>query len=87
MIHFRHRLISTEEISIIKQYFLTHGDAPWKLSSFSDQFANKFYQQLIDKENHNASSTNHPDTITVEVKQNNSNLSFYEPSDLFAKNV
>jgi hypothetical protein len=37
MIHFNHRLPTTEEINSLKQYYLTQGDTPWNLSSFSDQ--------------------------------------------------
>jgi hypothetical protein len=50
MIHFKHRLPTTEEINSHKQYCLTQGDAPWNPSSFSDQAADKFYQQVIDNE-------------------------------------
>jgi hypothetical protein len=32
MIHFKHRLPSTEEINSIKQYCLTQGDTPWNPS-------------------------------------------------------
>jgi hypothetical protein len=47
MIHFKHRLPSTEEINSLKQYCLTQGDTPWNPSSFSDQDTHKFYQQVI----------------------------------------
>jgi hypothetical protein len=50
MIHFKHRLPSTEEINSLKQYFLTQGDTPWNPSSFFDQVADKFYQQVINNE-------------------------------------
>jgi hypothetical protein len=40
-------------MSSLKQYCLTHGDTPWNPSSFSDQLADKFYQQVIDTENYN----------------------------------
>jgi hypothetical protein len=43
MIHSRHRLPTTEEISTLKQYYLTQGDAQWNPSSFSDQVVDKFY--------------------------------------------
>jgi hypothetical protein len=49
MIHFKHRLPTTEEISSLKQYCLTQGDTPWNPSSFSDQFSDTFYQYVIDK--------------------------------------
>jgi hypothetical protein len=29
MIHFKHRLPTTEEINSLKQYCLTQGDTPW----------------------------------------------------------
>jgi hypothetical protein len=41
MIHFKHRLPTTEEINSLKQYCLTQGDTPWIPSSFSDQVADK----------------------------------------------
>jgi hypothetical protein len=62
-------------------------NAPWNPLSFSDQVTDKFYQQVIDTENYNTSSTYLPDTSTVEVNQNNSNLSFYDTSDLLANNL
>jgi hypothetical protein len=30
-----------------------HGDTPWNPSSFSDQMADKFYQQVIDTKSYN----------------------------------
>jgi hypothetical protein len=71
-----------EDISTLKQQRLTQGYAPCNPSSFSDQVADKFYQQVIDTENYNASSTNIPDTSTVEFNQNNPKLFFYESSYL-----
>jgi hypothetical protein len=50
MIYFNHRLPTTEEINSLKQYCLTQGDTPWNPSLFSDQVADKFYQQVIDNE-------------------------------------
>jgi hypothetical protein len=50
MIHFEHRLPTTEEINSLKQYCLTQGDTPWNPSSFSDQVADKFYQKVIDND-------------------------------------
>jgi hypothetical protein len=47
MIHFKHRLPTTEEVNSLKKYCLTQGDTPWNPSSFSDQVADKFYQQII----------------------------------------
>jgi hypothetical protein len=54
MIHFKHRLPTTEEINSLKQYCLTQGDTPWNPSSFSDQVADRFYQPVIDNEQKNS---------------------------------
>jgi hypothetical protein len=54
MIHFKHRLSTTEEIKSLKQYCLTQGDTPWNPSSFSDQVAEKVCQQVIDNEQKNS---------------------------------
>jgi hypothetical protein len=51
MIYFRHRLPTTKQIATLKQYYLSQGDTPWNPSSFFDQIADKFYQQVIDTEN------------------------------------
>jgi hypothetical protein len=48
MIHFEYRLPTTEEINSLNQYCLTQGDTPWNPSSFSDQVADKVYQQVIE---------------------------------------
>jgi hypothetical protein len=53
MFHFKHQLSTTEEISSLQQNYLTQGDTPWNPSSFSDQVADKFYQQVIDNEQKN----------------------------------
>jgi hypothetical protein len=47
----------------------------------------KFYQQEIDTENFNVRSTYLLDASTVKVNQNNSKLSFYNPSDLLSNNI
>jgi hypothetical protein len=86
MDHFRYSLSNTDEITSLKKYFSNQGDATFNPSSFSDQVADTFYQQIIDTENYNTSSTILPDTITVDVNHNNLNLSFYDPSDLLANN-
>jgi hypothetical protein len=57
MIHFKHRLPTTEEINSPKQYCLTQGDTPWNPSSFSDQVSDRFYQQVIDNEQKNSLNT------------------------------
>jgi hypothetical protein len=84
MIHFKHRLPTTEEINSLKQYCLTQGDTPWNQSSFSDQVAGTFYQQVIDNERKNIlntkseySSENDDDLI----EQGTSKLSYFDPSD------
>jgi hypothetical protein len=53
MVHFKHRLPTVKDMSFLKQYCLTHGDAWWNPSSFFDQMADKFYQQVIDTESYN----------------------------------
>jgi hypothetical protein len=50
----QYRLLTSEEIASLMQYYLTQGDTPWNLYSISDQVADKFYQQVIAAENHNA---------------------------------
>jgi hypothetical protein len=50
MIHFKHRLPTTEVFNSFKQFCLTQGDTTWNPSSFSDEVADKFYQQVIDNE-------------------------------------
>jgi hypothetical protein len=47
MIHFKQILPTIEEVNSLKQYCLTQGDTPWNPSSFSDQDADKFYQQTL----------------------------------------
>jgi hypothetical protein len=32
IVHFRHQLLTTEEVTSFKQYSMTQGDAPWNLS-------------------------------------------------------
>jgi hypothetical protein len=36
---------------------MTQGDTPWNPSSFSDQLADKFYQQIIDNDQKNRLNT------------------------------
>jgi hypothetical protein len=57
MIHFKYLLPTIEEINSLKQYYLTQGDTPWNPSSFSDQVADKCYQQVIDNEQKNSLNT------------------------------
>jgi hypothetical protein len=90
MIHFKHRLPTTEEINSLKQYFLTQGDTPWNPSSFLDQVSDKFYQQVIDNEQKNSlntksdhSSDNKVDLVEKDIPK----LSYFDPSDAHDTNV
>jgi hypothetical protein len=47
---------------------LTQGDTPWNPSSFSDQVADKFYQQVIDNEQKNKSSLNTNSDHSSDIK-------------------
>ena len=47
MVHFNHRLPTYDECESLKRYSLTQGDIPWNPSAFSDQVADKFYQQVL----------------------------------------
>jgi hypothetical protein len=67
MIHFKHRLPTTEEINSLKQYCLTQGDTPWNLSSFSDQVADKFHQQVIDNEQKNSLNNKSDNSSNIKV--------------------
>jgi hypothetical protein len=90
MIYFKHRLPTTEEINSLKQYCLTQGDTPWNPSSFSDQVADKFYQQVIDNEQKNSLNTksdNFSVIKVVSVEQDIPKLSYFDPSDADDTNV
>jgi hypothetical protein len=92
MVHLKHRLPTAEEIASLKQYCLTQGDFPWNPSSFSDQMADKFYQQVIEMENYNIrlgfSSKDPPVTVVDKVSQDNhQKMPFYDPADLHMNNV
>jgi hypothetical protein len=65
MIHFKHRLPTTEEINSLTQCCLTQGDTPWNPSSFSDQVAYIFYQQVIDNERKNSLNTKSDDSSDI----------------------
>jgi hypothetical protein len=54
MVNFKHRIPTSEEVGSLKQYLLAQGETPWNPSSFSDQLADKFYQQIIAHEKYNA---------------------------------
>jgi hypothetical protein len=63
---------------------LIQGDTPWNPSSFSDQVADKFYQQVIDNEQKSSlntksdySSDNNADLIEQDIP----NLSYFDSSD------
>ena len=90
MIHFKHRLPTTDEIASPKQYCLTQGDTPWNPSSFTDQMADKFYQQVIDTENYNvlSGSISLPIKVSDKIKQYDyQKLSFYDPSDSLPNDI
>jgi hypothetical protein len=90
MIHFKHRLPTTEEINSLKQYCLKQGDTPCNSSSFSDQFAEKLSQQVIDNEQNNSLNTksDHSSDIKVDfVEQDIHKLSYFDPSDAHDTNV
>jgi hypothetical protein len=90
MIHFKHRLPTTEGINSLKQYCLTQGDTPWNPSSFSDQVADKFYRQVIDNEQKNSLNTDsdHSSDIKVNlVERDIPKLSYFDPSDAYDTNV
>jgi hypothetical protein len=84
MIHFTHRLPPIEEVNSLKQYFLTKGDTPWNSSSFYDQVADKFYQQVIDHEQKNCLNTKRGNSSRIKVdlvEQDIPKLSYFDPSD------
>jgi hypothetical protein len=90
MIHFKHQLPTTEEINSLKKYFLTQGDTPWNPSSFSDQVAEKFYQQVIDNEQKNSLNTKTDNSSDFKVdlmEQDIPKLSYFDPSDVQDTNI
>jgi hypothetical protein len=90
MIHFKHRLTATEEFNLFKKYRLTQGDITWNPSSFSDQVADNFYQQVIDNEQKNSLNTksDYSSDIKVDlVEQGFPKLSYFDPSDTYDINV
>jgi hypothetical protein len=69
---------------------LTQGDNPWNPSSFYDQVADKFYQQIIDNEQKNSLNTKSDDYSDIKVdlvEQDISKLSYFDPSDAHDTNV
>jgi hypothetical protein len=90
MIHFKNQLPTTEEINSLKQYCLTQGDTPWNTSSFSDQVADKLYQQVIDNEQKNSLNTksDYYSDIKVDlIEKGIPKLSYFDPSDAHDTNV
>jgi hypothetical protein len=85
VVHFRHRLPTAEDIALLKQFCIIQGNTPWNPSAFSDQMADKFYQQVIDTENYNTclDST----TKSCPLQYNGQKVSFYDPSDLLMNNT
>jgi hypothetical protein len=66
------------------------GNTPWNPSSFSDQVADKFYQQVIDNEieySLNTKSDNSSDIEVDLVEQDIPKLSYFDPSDAHDTNV
>jgi hypothetical protein len=83
-------LTTTEKINSLKQYCLKQGDAPWNLSSFSDQIAEKFYQQVIDNELKNSLNTKSDHSSDIKVglmEQGIPKLSYFDPSEAHGTNV
>jgi hypothetical protein len=69
---------------------LTQGDTPWNPSSFSDQVADKFYQQVIDNEQKNSLNTksDYSSDIKVDlIEQDIPKFSYFDPSDAHDTNV
>jgi hypothetical protein len=69
---------------------LTQGDTPWNPSSFSDQVADKFYQQVIDNEQKSSLNTKSDCSSDIKVdlvEQDIPNLSYFDPSDAHDTNV
>jgi hypothetical protein len=69
---------------------LRQGDTPWNPSSFSDQVADKFYQQVIDNKQKNSLNTksDHYCDVKVDmVEQDIPKLSYFHPSDAHDTNV
>jgi hypothetical protein len=90
MIHFKHRLPTTEEVNSLKLYCLIQGDTPWNPSSFSDHVAGNFYQQVIDNEQKNSLNTKSDHSFDIKVDlvgQEISKLSYFDPSDAHDTNV
>ena len=87
MVHFKHRLPTSDECESLKRYSLTQGDIPWNPSAFSDQVADKLYQQVLHNELVSTSLNSKSDLSPAIVKLSSKNvipyLSFFDPSDVF----
>jgi hypothetical protein len=69
---------------------LTQGNTPWNPSSFSDQVADKFYQQVIDNEQKNSLTTKYDYSSGIKVdfvEQATPKLLYFDPSDTHGTNV
>jgi hypothetical protein len=69
---------------------LTQGDTPWNPSSFSNQVADKFYQQVIDNEQKyslNTKSDNSSEIKVDLVERTIPKLSYFDPSDAHDTNI
>jgi hypothetical protein len=69
---------------------LTQGDTPWNPSSFSDQVADTFYQQVIDNQQKNSLNTKSDNSSDIKVdlvEQDIRKLSYFDPSDAHDTNV
>jgi hypothetical protein len=71
MIHFLKLFHTTQEVNSLQQYFLAQGDTPWNPSSFSDQVADKFHQQVIDNEQQNNLNTKSSYSSDIKVDLEN----------------
>ena len=84
MVHFMHRLPTAEEITSLEQYLLNSmSDVTWNPSSFSDQVTDKFYQQVIDTENYNATLNDTMQPTNDAINKVTQKMSFFDPSDSF----
>jgi hypothetical protein len=83
--------LDLEEIASFKQYCLTLGDVSWSLSSFLDQIANKFYQQVNGTENNNICldfASKNPVIVVDSIHHHKQvKVSFNDPSDLHVDEI
>ena len=85
IVHFEHRIPTSEEVVSLKQYCLTQSETPWNPSSFSDQVADKFSQKVIAHDTCNSNLKSkltpsfHSDSGTV--RKDPPQLTFFDPSD------